>query len=113
MVEKTLIVIIAVLFMLSSWWWSHRQNAAEAFYELQLRERDVLITQLRILALPQIQGTSREQVQVLFRNLYPQLDITLDDGMVAAGMLGVRFSEDDSATGFWLPWDAVKKPLLQ
>jgi hypothetical protein len=113
MVEKTLIVIIAAVFVLSSWWWSHRQSATEGFYEVQLRERDAAIAQLRTMALPLIQGKSREQVQRLVRDLYPQLDITSDDSMVAAGFLRIRFSEDDTATDFWLPWDAVAKPLIQ
>ncbi len=113
MVERTLIAIIAAVFVLSSWWWSHRQNATESFYELQLRERDAAIAQLRTMALPQIRGKPRAQVQTLVRDLYPQLDIISDDGMVAAGLLSVRFSEDDTATDFWLPWDAPKKPLIQ
>ncbi len=56
MVEKTLIVIITLLFLMSSWWWANRQDAVKEFYEHQLRDRDAVISQLSILALPQVKG---------------------------------------------------------
>jgi len=103
MVEKTLIVIIAVVFFLASWWWSHRQNATEDFFAGELRVRDALIAQLAALALPQIQGKTPEQVRTLFKNLYPATEVRLQDGVVYAGDLGVRFSEDETAEGLSLP----------
>lgn len=109
MVEKTLIAIIALVFLISSWWWSDRQNATENFYEDQLRERDTVITQLRTLALPQVKGKTPEQVQALFKTLYPAHEVRLEDNSVYAGVLGVQFSEDEAAEGLFLPWDTVKQ----
>jgi hypothetical protein len=113
MVEKTLIGIIALVFLISSWWWSDRQNATENFYENQLRERDTVITQLRTLALPQLKAKTPEQVQVLFKTLYPEYEVRLEDNAVYAGVLSVRFSEDGAAEGLSLPWDAIKQTPLQ
>lgn len=113
MVEKTLIAIIAVVFLISSWWWSDRQNATEDFYENQLRERDTVITQLRTLALPQVKGKTPEQVQVLFKNLYPEHEVRLEDNSVYAGVLVVRFSEDGAAECLSMPWETVKQTPLQ
>jgi len=104
-----LIVIIAVVFFAASWWWSHRQNATEDFYELQLRERDAAIAQLCTLAFPQVQGKTPAQVRDLFKNLYPAYDLRSEDGNVMAGVLGVRFSEDDTASGLYLPGHDSKK----
>ncbi len=113
MVEKTLIGIIALVFLISSWWWSDRQNATENFYGNQLRERDTVITQLRTLALPQLKAKTPEQVQVLFKTLYPEYEVRLEDNAVYAGVLSVRFSEDGAAEGLSLPWDAIKQTPLQ
>jgi len=109
MVERTLIVIIAVVFFMASWWWSNRQNATEDFYEAQLRERDAVLAQLRILALPQIQGKTPEQVQVFFKTVFPAHEVRLEDNAVYAGDLGVRFSEDGSVEGLSVPGDAGKQ----
>jgi hypothetical protein len=113
MVEKTLIAIIALVFLISSWWWSNRQNTMEIFYENQLRERDTVITQLRTLALPQVKGKTPEQVQALFQEFYHEYDVRQENGLLFAGVLGVRFSDDDVATGFYLPWDESKKTPSQ
>lgn len=108
MVERTLIVIIAVVFFAASWWWSHRQNTTEDFYEAQLHERDAVIAQLCALALPQVQGKTPEQVQALFKNLYPAHEVRLEENAVYAGILGARFSEEKTAAGLFLPWGIVK-----
>ena len=83
------------------------------FTKTQLRERDTVITQLRTLALPQVKGKTPEQVQVLFKTLYPEHEVRLEDNSVYAGVLSVRFSEDGAAEGLFLPWDAVKQIPLQ
>jgi hypothetical protein len=113
MVEKTLIAIIAVVFLISSWWWSGRQNATEKFYEDQLRERDTVITQLRTLAQPQVKGKTPEEIQVLFKTLYPEYEVRLEGNTVYAGVLSVRFSGEGAAEGLFLPWDTVKQTPLQ
>ena len=113
MVEKTLIVIITLVFVLSSWWWSNRQNATENFYEEQLRERDVVITQLSALALPQVQGKTSAQVQDLLQGLSPKQDMQRDKDILFSGPLGIRFSKDDVATGFFLPGDAIETAPAQ
>jgi hypothetical protein len=109
MVERTLIVIIAAVFFVASWWWSNRQHATEEFYEAQLRERDAVMAQLRILALPQVQGKNPEQVRVLFKTLFPAHEVRLEDNSVYAGVLGVRFSEDGAADGLSLPGETIKQ----
>jgi hypothetical protein len=113
MVEKTLIAIIALVFLISSWWWSQRQNATEKVYEAQLRERDTVITQLRTLAQPQVKGKTPEQVQALFKTLYPEYEVRLEDNAVYAGVFIVRFSEDGAAEGLSMLWDTDKQTPLQ
>lgn len=107
MVEKALIAIITAVFLMSSWWWSNRQNDTVNFYEEQLRERDTVITQLCSMALPQVQGKTSVQVQELLRDLYPQYDMRDENGVFFAGSLGVCFSDEKAATGFFFPWDAA------
>jgi len=113
MVEKTLLLIITFIFLVTCWWWSNRQETTENFYEEQLRKRDAVVTQLCTLALPQVQGKSSEQVQELFQGLYPQREVHYDNGVVFSGKLGVRFSEEAIATGFFLPWNKIEKTLSQ
>jgi hypothetical protein len=113
MVEKTLIAIIALVFLISSWWWSDRQNTTENFYKNQLRERDTVITQLLTLALPQVKGKTPEQVQILFKTLYPTQEVRLEDNSVYAGVLVVRFSENEAAEGLSMLWETVKQTPLQ
>jgi len=113
MVERTLIVIIAVVFFAASWWWSHRQKAAEDFYELQLRERDAVIAQLCELSQPQVTGKNPAQVLALFKRLYPAYDVRREDDSVLAGDLGVRFSEEGTAAAFYLPWNFSSTIPLQ
>lgn len=112
MVERTLIVIIALLFFASSWWWSHRQNNTVDFYEVQLRDRDNVISQLCLLALPQVRDKSPEQVRALFAELYPGQDVREEDGDVLAGLLGVRFAEGGAAE-LYLPWNDKKNSSPQ
>jgi len=113
MVEKTLIVIITLIFSISSWWWSNRQNDAETFYEVQLYERDAVITQLSRLALQQVQGKTPEEVQTLFQSLYPQNDALLENGILFSGPLGVRFAKGGVVSGFYLPWEEIEKASPQ
>lgn len=113
MIEKTLIAIIAVVFLLSSWWWSNRQSATENFYEAQLSERDAVITQLRTLALPQVQNQTPKTVQDLFHDLFPRQEVRHEKDVVFSGVVGVRFSEDAKAIGFLLPWDVVNETSSQ
>ncbi len=113
MVEKTLLLIITFVFLLTCWWWSNRQEATENFYEEQLRERDAVIIQLCILAVPQVQGKTPKKVQTLFQNLYPQHDVRQEEGIIFSGALGVRFSKDAVATGFFLPGDVIEETPSQ
>ncbi len=103
-----MIFIIAVVFFGASWWWSNRQHATEDFYAAQLRSRDAVIGQLCALALPQVQGKTPEQVQALFAKLYPAYEARLEENAVYAGDLGVRFSEEATAAGLFLPWGTIK-----
>ena len=105
MVEKALLSIITVIFLVTCWWWSNRQEATVNFYEEQLRERDAVVAQLCTVALPQVLGKAPAPVPELFQGLYPQHDVHYDNGVVSSGELGVRFSEEAIATGFFLPWD--------
>jgi hypothetical protein len=113
MIERTLISIIAVVFLLSSWWWANRQDATERFYEEQLRGRDAVITQLHILALPQVKGKTVKNIQGLLQTLYPQQDVRHEEGIIFAGVLGIRFSEESLAEGFVFPWDRIKETPSQ
>ena len=104
--------IITLVFLLSSWYWSNRQQVSETFYAEQLQKRDAAIEQLHMLALPQVQGKTSAQVEKLFQNLYPQHEVRDDNGVLFAGELGVCFSDEKVATGFFAPGDAAEASKL-
>jgi len=78
-----------------------------------LRERDAVISQLSLLALPQVKGKTPEKVQALFQNLYPQQSVGHKNDIVFSGELGVSFSEDAVVAGFVFPWDIIKETSSQ